>query len=51
MERALDAVAGHVRSIREGKFPVQPPESCGCPFFCHALDICRIAGGPRLDKR
>jgi len=50
MERALDDVIRHVRAIREGKFPVRPPESCKCPPFCHALDICRIPGGPTFKN-
>ncbi len=49
MEDALDRVARHVTNVREGNFPADPPESCGCPFFCPALDICRVAGGVR-DK-
>ena len=47
MEAALDAAARHVRRVRAGEFPADPPESCGCPSFCHARDICRVAGGPR----
>ncbi len=50
LESALDAVVDHVRAVRGGKFPVAPAPSCGCPPFCHALDICRIAGGPRLKR-
>ena len=51
MEAALDRVAGHVLRIRGGKFPVAPAESCGCPHFCHAIEICRVAGGPKTNKR
>ena len=47
MEEALDAVVRHVRAAREGSFPVRPASSCNCPPFCHALEICRIPGGPR----
>jgi ATP-dependent helicase/nuclease subunit B len=47
MDGALDAVVGHVRRARGGEFPVRPAESCGCPSFCHALEICRVAGGPK----
>lgn len=49
LERALDAVATHVLRARRGEFPAEPAPSCGCPSFCHALEICRIAGGPRMD--
>lgn len=51
MERALDAVAEHVRRARGGEFPASPAPSCNCPPFCHALEICRIAGGPRVVRR
>jgi len=51
MDRALGAVVRHVRSIREGRFPVQPPESCECSPYCHALDVCRIAGGPTFKNK
>jgi hypothetical protein len=47
LEAALDAVADHVRTARSGQFPVRPAESCGCPSFCHAIEICRVAGGPK----
>lgn len=47
MSAALDAVAAHVLSARGGEFPAAPAPSCGCPPFCHAWDICRVAGGPR----
>jgi len=46
MEAALDAVVTHVRDAREGNFPVRPAPSCKCPSFCHALEICRVPGGP-----
>jgi hypothetical protein len=48
LETALDAVANHVRTARSGEFPVVPAESCGCPPFCHALEICRVPGGPKV---
>ena len=51
MEAALDRVAQHVLRARSGEFPAAPPESCGCPDFCHAIEICRIAGGPRRNGR
>ena len=47
MDAALDAVVTHVRTARSGEFPVRPAPSCGCPSFCHALEICRVPGGPR----
>lgn len=47
MDAALDAVATHVLRARAGEFPAEPAPSCGCPPFCHAWDICRVAGGPR----
>ena len=43
---ALAAVARHVSGARAGHFPAAPAPSCGCPSFCHAIDICRVAGGP-----
>jgi superfamily I DNA/RNA helicase len=46
MERALNAVAEHVRRIRAGEFRARPAASCHCPPFCHAWDICRVKGGP-----
>ena len=46
LERALDAVVRHVRAARGGQFPVRPAPSCKCPGFCHALEICRVPGGP-----
>ena len=49
MEAALDQVAHHVLRARRGEFPASPPDSCGCPEFCHAIEICRTAGGPRRD--
>jgi len=50
MQRALDAVAAHVRRARGGEFPARPAPSCGCPPFCHAWDICRVAGGPQTKR-
>jgi len=50
MEHALDAVADHVKRARGGEFPAEPAESCGCPSFCAALEICRISGGPRTGR-
>jgi len=46
MDNALTAAVRHVRSVREGVFPAAPAQSCHCPPFCHAWDICRVAGGP-----
>lgn len=51
MEAALVRVAAHVRAVRGGSFPAAPAESCGCPEFCHAIEICRTAGGPRRSGR
>ncbi len=50
MEQALAAVAGHVQRVRGGEFPARPAPSCRCPPFCHAWDICRVAGGPRTGR-
>jgi hypothetical protein len=47
MEQALDDAAAHVRRVRDGVFPAAPPPSCHCPNYCHAREICRVAGGPR----
>lgn len=47
MSSALDAAVRHVHRVRRGEFPADPPSTCGCPSFCHARDICRVAGGPR----
>lgn len=47
MERALQAVAGHVRGIRGGEFPARPAPSCRCPAFCHGWDVCRVKDGPQ----
>lgn len=47
MSAALDAAAAHVARVRQGEYPAQTVESCKCPSFCHAWDICRIAGGPQ----
>src|SRR5690606_30220128 len=41
-ERALAAAAVHVRRVREGLYPATAAESCGCPRFCHAWDICCV---------
>jgi hypothetical protein len=49
MEAALDAVVRHVSAARSGSFPVRPAPSCNCPPFCHALEICRIPGGPKTN--
>jgi ATP-dependent helicase/nuclease subunit B len=46
-EQALSDVARQVTAARDGTFTPLPPPSCNCPPFCHARDICRIAGGPR----
>ena len=46
LEASLAAAIGHVRTVRSGAFPAAPAPSCHCPPFCHAWDICRVAGGP-----
>ena len=48
LDAALDDVVGHVRAIRSGSFPAAPAPSQGCPPYCAALEICRVAGGPQL---
>ncbi len=45
---ALDQAISHVRQARRGEFPAQPPASCGCPPWCHGIDICRI---PRSEVK
>jgi ATP-dependent helicase/nuclease subunit B len=47
MQMALNRAVAHVRQIRDGDFPAEPPDSCKCPPWCHGRDICRIPGGPR----
>lgn len=51
MERALASAAAHVARVRDGEYPARYLDSCGCPPFCHAWDICRVAGGPRGKLR
>jgi hypothetical protein len=46
MDASLAAAIRHARNVREGGFPAAPAPSCHCPPFCHAWDICRVAGGP-----
>lgn len=46
MDAALSAAVAKVRGVREGIFPAAPAPSCKCSPFCHAWDICRVAGGP-----
>jgi hypothetical protein len=50
LDGALDHAIAHVKSIRAGRFPAEPPQSCSCPPWCHGRDICRIKGGPRGFK-
>ena len=45
-ESALDRVVAHVRRMRAGEFPAEYAPSSGCPPYCPALEICRVAGGP-----
>lgn len=47
MEGALDAAAEHVAAVRAGRYPAKPADSCMCPPFCHAWDVCRVKGGPK----
>ncbi len=47
LEKALDTAVDTALKVRDGMFPADPAPSCGCPPFCHARDICRVAGGPR----
>jgi hypothetical protein len=51
MERALESVCEHVLDARNGRFPVSPAPSCGCPSYCHAYDICRVSPQRREGKR
>lgn len=50
METALDDAGRHVARARCAEFPAHPAPSCACPPFCHALDICRVAIGPRSGR-
>jgi len=50
MAESLDAAVRVVQQVRDGRFPADPPPSCGCPDYCHARDVCRVAGGPRKAK-
>jgi hypothetical protein len=47
LDRAIEAIGEHVREARKGSFQAEPAESCGCPDFCVAIDICRVKGGPK----
>jgi ATP-dependent helicase/nuclease subunit B len=47
MDQALDAAATHVSEVRAGRYPARYVESCKCPPWCHAWDICRVKGGPQ----
>jgi len=47
LDIAISAIGEHVREARAGQFPARPAESCGCPNFCVAIDICRVKGGPQ----
>jgi hypothetical protein len=50
-DEALEMAAEFVRRMRRGEFPVKPAPSCMCPRYCHAWDICRVAGGPKEKDR
>ena len=45
---SLNHAIDHVRKARQGQFPARPPETCGCPAWCHGIDICRI---PRSEVK
>jgi hypothetical protein len=47
MEGALVAAADYVAKVREGQYPARYVDSCKCPSFCAAWDICRVRGGPQ----
>jgi ATP-dependent helicase/DNAse subunit B len=47
MAAALDRAVEHVKAVRRGEFPANPPPSCHCPDWCHGFEICRVPGGPR----
>lgn len=47
LEAALVAATEHVARVREGAYPARYVESCKCPPFCAAWDICRVRGGPQ----
>jgi RecB family exonuclease len=47
LDSALSAAATAVRRARAADFPARYAESCKCPSFCAAWDICRVKGGPQ----
>ena len=47
MKSALVAATEHVASVRSGQYPARYVDSCKCPSFCAAWDICRVRGGPQ----
>ena len=49
-EGALDQVIRHVQRMRRGEFPAAYAPSAGCPPYCPALEICRVAGGPQTGE-
>jgi len=49
MAAALDRAVEHVKAVRRGEFPVNPPPTCNCPDWCHGFEICRVPGGPRRN--
>jgi len=50
MTGAITAIARHVTNARAGLFPADPAPSCGCPSYCPAIDVCRVAGGPQRKE-
>ena len=50
MTSAITAIGRHVTNARAGRFPAAPAPSCGCPTYCPSIDVCRVAGGPRLRE-
>lgn len=50
MTGAITAIGRHVTKARAGLFPADPAPSCGCPSYCPAIDVCRVAGGPQRKE-
>ncbi len=50
MTGAITAIGRHVTRARAGLFPADPAPSCGCPSYCPAIDVCRVAGGPQRKE-
>ena len=41
-QASLSHAIAHVKRARAGEFPAAPPSTCGCPSWCHGIDICRV---------